>query len=141
MDRGSEPFDPRNLLDRVTAESAREAFYRRSMARERLLLARRLGIPQGDVLSVGAGWHPGRHLFPAPAYRLVAVDADPERVAGVLASRRADSAIVGYAGELEFSPGSFDVVLHRLVLTIWPSAARSIATCSRPRHCCGPGAR
>src|SRR6266567_797228 len=49
------------------------------MRRERRLLARRLPIASGDVLSVGCGWHPGRHLFEAPAFRLVAVDADPDR--------------------------------------------------------------
>jgi SAM-dependent methyltransferase len=68
------------------------------------------------VLSVGAGWHPGRHLFPTPAFRLTAVDADPARVAGVLEAGRADEAHVGYAGRLELAPESFDVVLYRLVL-------------------------
>jgi SAM-dependent methyltransferase len=68
------------------------------------------------VLSVGAGWHPGRHLFPAPAFRLVAVDADAARVAGVRQSRRADEAHVGLAGRLELPDESFDVVLYRLVL-------------------------
>jgi len=37
-------------------------------------------------------------------------------VAGVLETGRADEARVGYAGRLEFSPASFDVVLYRLVL-------------------------
>jgi SAM-dependent methyltransferase len=86
------------------------------MRREHTLLERRLRITQGEVLSVGAGWHPGRHLFPAPAFRLVAVDADPARVAGVLESRRADEAFVGYAGELDLPEASFDIVLYRLVL-------------------------
>ncbi len=86
------------------------------MAREQAVLARRLGLDGGDVLSVGAGWHPGRHLFPAPAFRLTAVDSDPYRVAGVLSSRRADEARVGHAGRLGLAPESFDVVLYRLVL-------------------------
>lgn len=81
--------------------------------REQAILARRLGIERGDVLSVGSGWHPGRHLFPAPEFRLVAVDADPDHVAGVIG---ADEAILGYAGQLEFPPASFDIVLYRLVL-------------------------
>jgi SAM-dependent methyltransferase len=68
------------------------------------------------VLSVGAGWHPGRELFPAPAFRLVAVDSDPERVDGVARLGRADAVHLGYAGRLEFPPASFDVVLYRLVL-------------------------
>jgi SAM-dependent methyltransferase len=86
------------------------------MCRERELLSRRLGITRGAVLSVGAGWHPGRHLFPAPSFRLTGVDSDPDRVAGVLESGRADAACVGYAGSLAFAPNSFDVVLYRLVL-------------------------
>lgn len=86
------------------------------MRRERALLDRRLGITGGDVLSVGAGWHPGRHLFPAPAFRLVAVDSDPGRVAGVASSGRADEAHVGYAGRLAMPDRSFDVVLYRQVL-------------------------
>jgi SAM-dependent methyltransferase len=84
--------------------------------REQLLLSRRLPLAGGEVLSVGAGWHPGRHLFPSPAFHLTAVDADPERVAGVEQSGRADEARVGYAGSLDFVDQSFDVVLYRLVL-------------------------
>ena len=86
------------------------------MARERELVRRRLALTGGNVLSVGAGWHPGRHLFPAPAFRLVAADADPDRVAGVASSGRADEAVLGHAGKLELEPRSFDVVLYRLVL-------------------------
>ncbi len=104
------------MLDRLSGRAALEAHYRHVERRERAILGRRLGIEHGDVLSVGAGWHPGRHLFPAPAFRLVAVDADPGRVAGVLQSGRADEAEVGYAGRLRFAPSSFDVVLYRLVL-------------------------
>ena len=78
------PRDPDNLLDRLSRPSTMEAHYRQIMRREQRLLAGRLGIARGDVLSVGAGWHPGRHLFPAPAFRLVAVDSNPERVAGVV---------------------------------------------------------
>ena len=86
------------------------------MDREARLVSRRLGLTGGDVLSVGAGWHPGRHLFPSPAFRLVAVDADPERVAGLTESGRADQVTQGHAGSLPFSPASFDVVLYRLVM-------------------------
>jgi SAM-dependent methyltransferase len=70
----------------------------------------------GDVLSVGCGWNPGRHLFGAPEFRIVAVDSDPDKVAGVLAERRADEAFVGSAGALGLPDRSFDVVLYRLVL-------------------------
>jgi SAM-dependent methyltransferase len=113
---GCEPYEPHNVLDRLSRQSTLEVNYRHMMAREQGLVARRLGLSGGDVLSVGCGWHPGRHLFPAPAFRLVAVDADPARVAGVLASARADEAHVGYAGRLESPDRSFDVVLYRLVL-------------------------
>ena len=71
------PRDPDNLLDRLSRPSTMEAHYRHIMEREQQLLAAHLGIAGGDVLSVGAGWHPGRHLFPTPAFRLVAVDSNP----------------------------------------------------------------
>jgi SAM-dependent methyltransferase len=112
----SEPYDPDNLLDRRTRRSTLERHYRHQEARERAIVERRLGLPGGDVLSVGSGWHPGRHLFPAPAFRLVAVDADPDRVTGVLETGRADESFAGHAGELDLPPRSFDVVLYRLVL-------------------------
>jgi SAM-dependent methyltransferase len=112
----SEPYDPDNLLDRHSRRSTLERHYRHMEARERSLVDRRLGLHGGDVLSVGSGWHPGRHLFPAPDFRLVAVDPDPARVSGVLETGRADEAQVGYAGRLELPSRSFDVVLYRLVL-------------------------
>lgn len=110
------PYNPENVLDRLSRASTLEVHYRQVMHREQRLLSRRLGIAHGDVLSVGGGWHPGRHLFPAPAFRLVAVDSDPERVAGVASTGRADEAHLGYAGRLAFAPASFDVILYRLVL-------------------------
>jgi len=111
---GCEPYDKDNLLDRLTPGSNLEAHYRRMMERERQLVTPSLGLTGGEVLSVGAGWHPGRHLFPAPAFRITAVDADPQRVAGLIESGRADAAQVGYAGRLGLSPCSCDVVLYRL---------------------------
>jgi SAM-dependent methyltransferase len=113
---GSETYTADNVLDRLSRQSTLELHYSRMMRREKQILDRRLGLTGGDVLSVGCGWHPGRHLFPAPAFRLVAVDADPHKVAGVMSSGRADEAQVGYAGRLQFAPRSFDVVLYRLVL-------------------------
>lgn len=112
----SAPYCPENLLDRVSDPATLDLHYRHAEERERSLLAGRLGLAHGDVLSVGAGWHPGRHLFPAPAFRLVAVDADPERVAAVTAAGVADEAFVGSAGALDLDSASFDVVLYRLVL-------------------------
>jgi SAM-dependent methyltransferase len=113
---GSEPYDEHNLLDRLTSRDTLETHYRHLWRRERALLQRALPLSGGEALSVGAGWHPGRHLFPAPAFRLTAVDADPHRVAGVQQSGRADEARIGYAGSLDFADRSFDVVLYRLVL-------------------------
>ena len=112
----SAPYDRDNLLDGLTQQSTLDFQYRHEIAREQEVLGARLRIPSGDVLSVGCGWHPGRHLFPAPGFRLTAVDSDPDRVAGVVADGRADEARIGYAGRLEFPDRSFDVVLYRLVM-------------------------
>ena len=116
MTVGSEPYTERNLLDRITPRATLELHYGHLLRRERLIASRRLGIHRGDVVSVGCGWHPGRHLFPAPAFRLVGIDVDPARVAGVLETRRADVAFVGSAGRLDLPDSAFDVVLYRLVL-------------------------
>jgi SAM-dependent methyltransferase len=113
---GSAPYEADNLLDRHSRDGTLELNYRHTMARERALLDRHLALERGDVLSVGCGWHPGRHLFPAPEFRLVGADADPAKVAGVLQAGRADDGVVGYAGRLGLEPRSFDVVLYRLVL-------------------------
>ncbi len=112
----AEPYEPRNFFDRLSRRETLEVHYRHMMQRERMLVERRLGWTRGDVLSIGCGWHPGRHLFPAPGFRLVGVDAQPDRVAGVLSAGRADEAHVGHAGRLDFPAGTFDVVLYRLVL-------------------------
>lgn len=114
--RGAAPHDPDNLLDRLSRDSTLEVNYRQIMHREQRLLAERLAIARGDVLSIGAGWHPGRHLFPAPQFRLVAVDSEPKRMAAVRTAGHADEAHVGYAGHLDLPEASFDVVLYRLVL-------------------------
>lgn len=108
-------YEPDNLLDRLSRPETLQVHYDHLFRREKEIVDRRLGLLSGTVLSVGAGWHPGRHLFPAPSFRLTAVDADPARVAGLRASRSADSAFVGIAGELSLKR-SFDVVLYRLVL-------------------------
>ena len=113
---GSRPYRENSLLDRLSRRPTLEVHYRQMMRREQALLARYLPLAGGDVLSVGAGWLPGRHLFPAPAFRLVAVDADADRVAGVIATGQADEACLGHAGRLEFAEDSFDIVLYRLVL-------------------------
>ena len=113
----SEIYTEDNLLDRVSAPGTLARQYEREMRRERLLVDRRLGMRGGDVLSVGAGWHPGRHLFPKPEWRLVAVDPDPNRPKIAVERGEADDGFPGLAGELDQIPdASFDVVLYRLVL-------------------------
>ena len=112
----SEPYQEHNLLDRLSRPSTLAIQYRHMESRERLLVDRRLGLSGGDVLSVGCGWHPGRHMFPAPSFRLVGADADPAKAQAVLESGQADEAVVGQAGRLELPDRSFDVVLYRLVL-------------------------
>jgi SAM-dependent methyltransferase len=47
---------------------------------------------------------------------MLAVDADAGKVAGLRETGRADEATEGHAGQLGLPAGSFDVVLHRLVL-------------------------
>lgn len=113
----SETYTPDNLLDRWSAPATLEAQYERGKRRERTLLDRHLGMAGGDALAVGCGWHPGRHLLPAPAWRLVAVDVDPARPAACVERGEADEGFVGAAGALDGVPdASYDVVLYRLVL-------------------------
>jgi SAM-dependent methyltransferase len=114
---GSEAYTPDNLLDRLSRRETLELQYAQMHRRERRLVERRLGIGRGEVLSVGAGWHPGRHMFPAPQFRITAVDADPDRVEGLRSTGRADEVRHGHAGHLDdLEANSFDVVLYRLVL-------------------------
>src|SRR3954454_13007022 len=113
----SEIYTPENLLDRLSDPDTLAAQCERGMGRERELLDRHLGLSGGDALSVGCGWHPGRHLLPQPAWRLVAAALDPERPRFAVARGEADEGLQGAAGRLDALPdASFDVVLHRLVL-------------------------
>jgi SAM-dependent methyltransferase len=112
----SEPYRPDNVLDRLSDPETLQLQYHQVQRRERELLERRLPLDGGDVLSVGCGTQPGRHLFPAPAFRLVGADVDPEKVHAALAWGGADEAVVARADELPYEDGSFDVVLYRLVL-------------------------
>jgi SAM-dependent methyltransferase len=113
----SEIYTPENLLDRLGDPRTLAAQYERGKRRERELLERHLRLDGGDALSVGCGWHPGRHLLPRPAWRLVAADIDPERARHAAATGEADEGLQGAAGKLDVLPdGSFDVVLYRLVL-------------------------
>jgi SAM-dependent methyltransferase len=113
----SETYTPDNLLDNRSAPATLAEQYERGRRRERQLLDRHLGLTGGDALSVGCGWHPGRHLLPKPAWRLVATDIDPDRPRYAVAQGEADDGLQGAAGQLDaLADASFDVVLHRLVL-------------------------
>lgn len=112
----SEPYDPDNLLDRVSSEETLAVHYEQEQRRERELLGRRLAMAGGEVLSVGCGWHPGRHLFPAPEWRMTGVELDGAVVDLLVENGELDAGVAGRAGELPFGEESFDVVLYRLVL-------------------------
>ena len=112
----SEPYRESNLLDRLAGAGTLQVHYDQEMRRERELLARRLPLYQGEVLSVGCGRHPGRHLFPSPAFRMTGVDLDAEMIDSLIESNELDAGVVARAGELPFEPRSFDVVLYRLAL-------------------------
>ena len=112
----TDAYDPDNLLDRRTAATTLQAHYDHAEAREAALLTRHLGLTGGTAVSVGCGWRPGRHLFPAPAWRLLANDLRPERAAHAVASGAADAAARGSAAGLDLPDASVDAVLERLVL-------------------------
>ena len=112
----SEPYRADNLLDRVGDAGTRQLHYDQEMRRERAILDRRLALAGGDVLSVGCGEHPGRHLFPRPEFRMTGVDLDAELISSLVDSGELDDGTVARAGELPYAPRSFDVVLYRLVL-------------------------
>lgn len=112
----SEAYDPDNLLDRRSDRATLELHYEHMRTRERELLVPRLP-PGGDVLSVGCGWNPGRHIFPTPAWRMTGVELTDEQPSALVADGVLDAGFAGRAGELDDLPdGSFDAVLHRLVL-------------------------
>ena len=100
----SEAYDPDNLLDRHTPRATMELQYEHMFRREAELLGRHLGMSGGDVVSVGCGWHPGRHAFPAPAWRMTGVDVEEERPRYLLEQGAIDEGMTGRAGELPFEP-------------------------------------
>ena len=128
----SEPYRADNLLDRVGDAGTRQLHYDQEMRRERAILERRLPLAGGDVLSVGCGRYPGRHLFPRPEFRMTGVDLDAELIASLVESGELDDGTVARAGALPYEPDSFDVVLYRLVLhhvvfqgPLWPVFAEA----------------
>jgi SAM-dependent methyltransferase len=100
----------------VGDDATRQVHYDHQAGRERALLERHLPLGGGEVLSVGCGWHPGRHLFPRPAWRMTGVDLNGDMITVLRERGELDDGMVGRAGELSFEPASFDVVLYRLVL-------------------------
>ena len=113
----SEQYDPDNLLDRLSDPDTLNAHYGHLREREREILRRRFPRAGGDVLAVGCGRDPGRHLFPAPAWRMTGVELEEEWPRALVASGELDAGCAGRAGELdELADGSFDVVLYRYVL-------------------------
>lgn len=113
----SEPYAEDNLLDRLSDEATLELHYDRVRERERELLGRRLDLSGGRVLSVGCGWHPGRHLFPKPSWHMTGVELEQSWIDLLVQGGELDEGFAGRAGELDrLADGSFDVVLYRLVL-------------------------
>jgi SAM-dependent methyltransferase len=112
----SEAYDPDNLLDRHSDPDTMALQYEHMRVRERELLDRALALRGGDVLSVGCGWNPGRHLFPQPAWRMTGVELEEEKPRVLVENGTLEAGLAGRAGELPLAPESFDVVLYRLVL-------------------------
>lgn len=113
----SEPYREDNLLDRHSREGTLELHYDRVREREQTVLGRRLGVSGGRVLSVGCGWHPGRHLFPKPAWHMTGVELEQSWIDLLVQGGELDEGLAGRGGELQhLAASSFDVVLYRLVL-------------------------
>lgn len=114
----SEQYTPDNLLDRHSHPATLDVHYNRLRERERQLLGARLDLGAGgEVLAVGCGRDPGRHLFPAPAWRMTGVELEDEWPRRLVDAGELDVGLAGRAGELdELEDGSFDVVLYRYVL-------------------------
>ena len=102
---GSEPYEPDNVLDRLSRRSTLEHYYAHMMRRERLLVDRRLGArPAARCCRSGAAGTPAATCSRRPRSGWSASTRSPIASRGVLASGRADEALVGYAGRLELDP-------------------------------------
>jgi SAM-dependent methyltransferase len=113
----SERYDPDNLLDRLSDPDTLDVHYDHLREREREILRRRFARAGGDVLAVGCGRDPGRHLFPKPDWRMTGVELEEEWPRALVEAGELDAGFAGRAGELDaLADGSFDVVLYRYVL-------------------------
>ena len=113
----SAPYEEDNLLDRLSGEATLELHYDRIREREKELLDARLGMDGGRVLSVGCGWHPGRHLFPKPAWHMTGVELEQSWIDLLVKAGDLDDGFAGRSGELDrLADSSYDMVLYRLVL-------------------------
>ena len=112
----SEAYEPDNLLDRHSDPDTLALHYEHMRLRERELLVRSLPLRGGDVLSVGCGWNPGRHLFPKAEWRMTGVELEEEKPRVLVENGTLDAGFAGRAGALGLEAESFDVVLYRLVL-------------------------
>lgn len=113
----SEGYDPDNLLDRIApGGDAMQLQYDHMYAREAELIGRYLGHRGGDVLSVGCGWNPGRHIFPRPAWRMTGVELDAVKPQALVRNGTLDHGFAGRAGQLGLPDASYHAVLYRLVL-------------------------
>ena len=122
----SEPCHADNLLDRLTQADTLQVHYDQEMRRERQLLDRRLRLEGGDVLSVGCGRHPGRHLFPRPRFRMT-VTRRAAMIADLLAAGELDEGEVGRGGAHLRGP----LLRHRALPPRAPPPGLSGPGCSR----------
>ena len=139
----SEPYRADNLLDRLGDDGTRQVHYDHEFSpragRSSIAACRLEG---GDVLSVGlwAGTRVGI-CSPRPAWRMTGVDLNPDMIALLRESGELDDGAEGRAGELDYEPGSFDVVLYRLVLHHIAYQGPLAPVFARRRGCSGPAAR
>ena len=112
----SEEYEPDNLLDRHSDPDTLALQYEHMRVHERELLGRTLALAGGDVLSVGCGWNPGRHLFPKPAWRMTGVELEDDKPRVLVENGTLDAGFAGRAGQLGLPAASCAVVLYRLVL-------------------------
>ena len=136
---GRGPLRPRQPSRPPLGPATLEVHYDQTRRREQELLARRLRLKAGDVLSVGCGWHPGRHLFPRPQFRMTGVELDAAITHRWWRGRQAGRGDRGEGGRARRSP----TLRSTSCSTAWccitsPTRARSHRP-SRRRAAAAPG--